>query len=700
MPPPSIHNSAIPNKAHDDSAVEEPVYAQEKESRETHPAAKEHYLPGIATDKEQILVIGAGPVGVYFCNELLQRNPDAAVTLLGNEPYAPYNRVQLTGVLAREVQRHNIEISLPNKDIHPLFSYVVCNIETIDRDKRCIIDALGNTYYYDKLVLAVGAYPIVPNIEGRDLKGVYTFRNLKDTDALYARLASARHVVVVGGGVLGIEAAKALSNHNTKVTLVQQGDKLMNRQLDYASAQMLKSTVAEQGITVKLGQRVKKIYGNARVEGVELYSAGKQREQLDCDTILFCTGVKPDTNLAARCKLDFGQGIKVNEILQTSDSHIYAIGECAEYNAEVWGLVAPGYEQAAILADRFHQGQSVYQGSTSLARLKVLEQNVCSIGDIEERPGDPGRAEIIYKDRENALYRKIILKRGRLVGAIGFGTWKELPRVQEALTTHRNIGLLRRFWFTRTGQLWPNQSEEDVRQWPAKATVCQCNSVTVETLLKAIDDGATSVQSLKDKTLAGTGCGSCQYLLGNLCSETTSPEKTKYATALVAIALSALLIAATQIFHAGFSAADSVQSIGLLEPIWNDKFYKQVTGFSLLGITAIAILLSLRKRIAKVSWGEYSAWRFAHTALGLAGIALVAIHTGFHSGANLNRYLAYDFIAVIVVGALAGIVVAQSHRLPVSTSKRLRDVLFWAHILVTWPLPVLLTMHIVSVYYF
>ena len=673
------------------------AYSEETELVQIHePGAHQPF-----GKERHIVVVGAGPVGVYFCNELLMRNPSANITLIGNEPYAPYNRVQLTGVLAKTISRENIDIDLPSSSRFPGFYYEVINIDSINREDKLIIDSLGNEYKYDDLVLAVGSYPFVPNIPGNSLTGVYTFRNLKDTDALYARLARARHAVVVGGGVLGIEAAKALSNHNTKVTIVQQGDRLMNRQLDERSAELLADAVAAHNISIRLNCRLSAINGEARVESVVLKaSSSRDLEQLECDTVLFSTGVKPNTNLAAKARLGFGIGVKINDQLRTSDPNIFAIGECAEYNGETWGLVAPGYEQAAILADRFVGGKALYKGSTSLARLKVIEHNVCSVGDIDHRPKEPNRSELIFYSKEEQLYRKLVLKNGRLIGAIGFGNWNEIPRIQEALTTQRRIGLLRRLWFLRTGQLWPNDSEDNIRLWPANATVCQCNNVSVDTILKAVDAGANTVAEIKGTTQAGTGCGSCQYLLTSVTGDAAQPKKERQSLWLLLGAVLAITLGLFQFLSPGLEVADSVQTVSAFEKIWNDKFYKQVTGFSLLAITVLATLLSLRKRISKVRWGDYPIWRTLHVILGVIGIALVLVHTGFHTGSNLNRYLAYDFIAVIVLGACTSLVIAQSHHLSFSNGKRLRDFWFWTHVLVTWPLPVLIVMHIVSVYYF
>lgn len=655
--------------------------------------------------EQRIVVVGAGPVGVRFCNELLRRNPESHITLIGNEPYQPYNRVQLTSVLAGSTGRDAIDLDLPNKKDHSNFDYQTANIVSIAKDARTITDGNGHEYKYDKLVLAVGSHPFMPTIPGSELPGVYTFRNLKDTDALYARLASARHVAVVGGGLLGIEAAKALRQQNTQVTLIQQSELLMNRQLDESASEKLADAVKSYGINLITNARISEVIGEERVESVKINRLGSnidaKQEVLSCNTVLFATGIRANTRLALATKLDFGKGIKIDKNLQTSDPNIYAIGECAEFDDQTWGLVEPGYDQAAVLADRINGGQSEYFGSVSLARLKVIDQTICSIGDIDHRPNDPGRREIIYQSDENECYRKLILKRGRLIGAIGFGDWRETPRVQEALTNTRWINPLRQAWFRLTGELWPLESEDDnIERWPASTIVCQCNSVSVENILSAIDNGAATLEDIKTTTKAGTGCGSCQYLLAKAATSAGDRTREKFTIPLAAASLIAVVIACIQFWVPGLSLSESAQSVPLFEKIWNDKFYKQVTGFTMLGIIVLASLISLRKRIKFINFGDYKVWRMLHGILGVACIGLVMVHTGLHTGNNLNSYLLYNFIAVIVFGALTGVVIAESHRLSLDRGKKLRDVWYWTHLLVTWPLPVLLALHILSVYYF
>ena len=304
-----------------------------------------------------VSIVGAGPSGIRLAQEILAIDPLAKIDLYGNEPYAPYNRAQLSAVLAREVQRDAIDLEMPAPGRYPNFTYRLANIVELDTAKHVITDVLGTSYPYEKLVLAVGSRARVPTLSGCDLKGVYTFRNLKDTDSLYARLASSRHIVVIGGGLLGLEAAKALRRANTRVTVLQQSGRLMNRQLDDRAAALLAEKVSDLGIEVMTGSRVAEILGERKVSGVRTGSG----DLIECDTVLLCTGIKPNTELALRARLAIGKGIKIDDTLATSQPDVFAIGECAEYREATYGLVSPGYEQAAVLADRLCAGESLYR---------------------------------------------------------------------------------------------------------------------------------------------------------------------------------------------------------------------------------------------------------------------------------------------------------------------------------------------------
>ncbi|GGA62946.1 nitrite reductase [Neiella marina] len=655
------------------------------------------YDPMSAQMARRVLVIGSGPAGVRFAHEMLKREPNAELTLFGNEPYAPYNRVLLSALLSGDASYHDIQTSLPDQEKHVGFRQLVATITHIDPEQKVVTDNQGVRYNYDQLVIATGSRPHIPNIPGVQQAGVYTFRNLKDAEALSARVSRCRHVVVVGGGLLGLEAARGMLKFNTKVTLVQQATRLMNRQLDDTAAQQLRRKVEDLGINVVTESGVRVIHGEeGRVVGVTTRTG----EQIDCDTVLLCTGVSPNTRLAIHANLKVARAIVVNDQLQTSNPNIYAIGECSEHQGQVYGLVNPGFEQAAIAADVISGGASAYLGSLEVSRLKVVGEQVCSMGEVAELPSRPFLSELVYRNKSQGIYRKLVIDKGKLIGAIGIGEWPESRRIQEAFKQQRTISKWQQLWFRLGGKLWSESDTDDVKAWPADAMVCQCNGITQGQLVEAVANGADSIGALQATTSAGTVCGSCKPLLSQLIGSNEPAAKEKGWQTLMVMSLIAVLVVFAMSLMPALTVADSVLERGWFEGIWNDKFWKQVTGFTLLGLSVIGLLMSLRKRLGWTKMGDFAYWRLLHGVLGAACAGLLIAHTGFHLGANLNQLLMLNFLAVLVFGASAGAVVAISHQFNPMKSAAIRKFWTWLHTLVTWPLPILLSIHILTVYYF
>ena len=259
------------------------------------------------------------------------------VQLFGNEPYQPYNRVQLSALLAGKINRDALDIPLPSSSEKPNFSYIVSVIRQINTATKTVTDADGREHDFDILVIATGARAHVPSIPGVNRSGVYTFRNLKDAEFLSARVVRSRHIVVVGGGLLGLEAAKGLLRFNTRVTVIQQGPRLMNRQLSDEAACRLQAQVESLGIRVIVDAGVRKIQGDQTIQSV-LTNDG---DIIECDTVLLCAGIKPNVELARAAGISVATGITVNDQLQTSHPDIYAIGECCEHRGLTYGLVTP-----------------------------------------------------------------------------------------------------------------------------------------------------------------------------------------------------------------------------------------------------------------------------------------------------------------------------------------------------------------------
>ena len=648
--------------------------------------------------EQHIAIIGSGPAGVRCAQELLKRQPNLNITLYGNEPYEPYNRVKLSSLLAGEVAVKDIVTPLPDETKHPNFKHHTCTLRLIDQNKQTLIDAQGQDYHYDQCVIATGARPHLPNITGIEQTGVYTFRNLNDAEALYARVSRSRHIVVMGGGLLGLEAARALLKNNTHVTLIQQGEYLMNRQLDETAAELLEAKVNNMGIRVITESGVGTIHGEGRVSGITTRSG----EHIDCDTVLVCAGIKPNIEIAQHSKINVARGIVVNDQMQTSAPKVYAIGECCEHQGLTYGLVNPGFEQAAIVADVITGGYSHYQGSLEVSQLKVVGESVCSMGEVSNVTNHPQQYEVSFYQSAENIYRKLIIRKGVIVGAVGFGDWPESRRIQEAFQNKRHIYRWQSYLFRINGKLWQRE-DNDVAAWPSHTTICQCNNVTQGQLVDAINQGYTQLPQLQEFTGASTVCGSCkplvEQLLGNRDRAKESAWKSLMLSSAIATAL-ALMIA----FIPGLTPATTVFETAPLETFWNDGFWKQVTGFTLLGLSLIGLLMSLRKRIKSPTLskklGQFAYWRLFHVILGMSCAAILIAHTGLNLGQNFNRLLMFDFLAIVLLGALAGSIISLSHTLSTHHAAGVRRFFNWLHILVTWPLPFLLGTHILTVYYF
>jgi nitrite reductase (NADH) large subunit len=336
-----------------------------------------------------------------------------AIAVIGEEPQLAYNRVLLSSVLADDVTIADTELKPARwwKDRGVTLLYGQAAI-SVDRSMRRVKLASGATLPYSKLVFATGSRPILLPIEGRDLKGVMTFRDMRDVAVL--KKAGRCHAVVIGGGLLGLEAAWGLAKAGAKVTVVHLMDRLMERQLDPEAAAMLKAEVESRGIDVLLNAETARFTGDGKVERVEL----KDGRTFPASIVVMAAGIAPNVALARSAGAAINRGIVVDARMQTDIPGLYAIGECAEHEGRCAGLVEPAYEQAAVLADTLTDGNAGYAGSTPATNLKVTGVNVFSAGDFL---GAPGTEQIVFRDRGLNIYKKLVIAQDRLAGAVLFG---------------------------------------------------------------------------------------------------------------------------------------------------------------------------------------------------------------------------------------------------------------------------------------
>lgn len=658
------------------------------------PLRAELPAPQAALTMAPVVVVGAGPSGIRTVNELLRHDPLHPIVLYGDEPWEPYQRVQLTALMLGEIGLHGID----NKPVLPHTHFVVqrhhCRVLSIDREHRYVRDAADRFQPYSRLILATGSRPHVPSIPGIDRAGVYTFRSLDDVQRLLARRARSRRLVVLGGGLLGLEAARALRRTNTEVWLVHHSSRLMNRQLDDEASARLAAHVRVLGIHLVLDNSVREVLGDERIGAVRL----RDGKTIECDTLVLATGIQPNIELGFAAGLSVGLGIRVDDYLRTSDPDIYAVGECAEHRGRVYGLVAPGLEQAAIAAHNVLGGEARYTGSQAAAQLKVLGLPVFSAGCVGDEENPTETRSVVHQGKRGS-YRRLVLRHGCLAGVIAVGDWPELPRVREALLRQRRVWPWQRIAFRRRGALWSPEVVQDVTNWSATAVVCNCAAVTRGALGRAVAEGCQTVENLCARTGAGQICGSCRPLLAGLVGAVAQAEPQPGRRGVLGSAVGALVVLAAFLFISEIPVADTVQGGWQPQSLWLDGFWKQVSGYTLLGLGVVASLLSLRKRWKRISFGTYPWWRVIHVVLGTIAMATLVLHTGLRLGNHLNFLLIAGFLALTALGASSGMVIALE-RVPNSWTRRLRALSGYWHVALLWPLPTLLGFHILSVYYF
>lgn len=654
----------------------------------------------IAPDKmpKRIVVIGGGPVGARAATKLAADAKGLDVTLLTTEAYEPYNRVKLTPLLAGDVQFGEITTPDLARAKPNLTLRTGLPVTAIDRAAKLAKTADGQVWPYDKLIIATGSRANVPGIPGRDLSGVFTFRSAADASALMARSISARNVVVIGGGLLGLEAARGMQRRQVNVTVIEHENRIMPRQLDTEAGALLRQEIEALRVAVKTGIGVKTIEGTDRVTGIALMDGS----EVACDTVIICTGVRANTDLARDTKIPFHRAIVVDDEMRTADPDIFAIGECAEHQGVVQGLVGPGFEQADVAVAQILGQTKTYQRAVPATKLKVIGAEVFSAGEIEQLEVAPKTRSQIW--RAGNQYRRIFIQQGKLVGAIAVGGWPQASRVQSAIQQGATVYPWMVFRFLRTGFLWPD-GEEDVADMADAATVCNCTGVTCGRLRDAFAAGANTPQALGEATGAGNVCGSCQPMLEELVNAGGPPKPVRLFRAILAVSALAGLVALILALAPRIPFPQSFDADSLRMWLWQDNIVRQWSGFILLGLTVTAMLIGLRKRMRFMDrLGPYDGWRLIHLGIGaLAGIGLVA-HTGLRAGSNLNLMLFICFALTLILGALAGLATGGDHGLRArrigTARKPARQIPTWLHILAIWPLPVLILAHVLASYAF
>ncbi|MBI4549868.1 MAG: NAD(P)/FAD-dependent oxidoreductase [Candidatus Omnitrophica bacterium] len=464
-------------------------------------------------NRKKLVVIGNGMAGMSCLDEILKRRPDFEVTVLSEEPYYNYNRILLSSVLAGEKPLD--EITINSREWYEDHGITLClgsRAEEIDPKNKNVTDQNGIVYPYDLLLLATGSNPFVPPIEGVNKRGVFTFRNMADTKNILEYGAPEKQAVVIGGGLLGLEAARGLLNQGMRVTVVHLMDRLMEMQLDLTGGEFLKREIEKLGITVLLNKSTAKIMGDGpAAEGV-LFKDGSM---VPADMVVVACGIRPNVELGKKAALHINRGIVVNDFMETSDPSIFAVGECAEHRGKVYGLVAPLYEQGKVLAATITGDKGpMYEGTTLATKLKVLGIELFSAGDFQAK--EPDMEVVSYQDHAFGVYKKLVIHQDRLIGTILIGDAQDANRFLEIIRKKEKVGDKRhRLLFDQPPAV--AGSPTDVMSRPDEDTICGCIGVTKGQIVQAVrEKGLTSLSGVKACTKASTGCGTCSSVVQSI----------------------------------------------------------------------------------------------------------------------------------------------------------------------------------------
>ena len=465
--------------------------------------------------KQRLVVVGNGMAGARTVEEILARGGEFEITMFGDEPYGNYNRIMLSNVLAGVEDESGIFLNdLSWYADNGITLHAGVRIERIDRTARRVYATDGTATPYDKLVIATGSSAFVPPIKGAYVpgrgyhQGVFVFRTLDDTRAMIRYAREHERAVVIGGGLLGLEAARGLQNHLPYVTLVHAAGHLMERQLNRRAGKILQAGVEQKlGIEVICDGMTTEITGKHAVTGVKLADG----RAIDCDVVVVAAGIRPNTQVAADSGLVVERGIVVDDQMRArGERDIYVVGECAQHRGEIYGLVAPLWDQAKVLADHVTGANAgaAYHGSRIATKLKVAGVDVASMGlQSPEREDD----ELIeFAEPKKGVYRNVIVRDGVLVGATLVGDNRKAALLTKAFD--RRLPLPE----DRAGLLFDlggPAAEESVAEMAGDEQVCNCNGVAKAAICRTVEDGCRTVTGVMDATRAGKGCGTCKPLV-------------------------------------------------------------------------------------------------------------------------------------------------------------------------------------------
>ncbi|MBT3046884.1 MAG: nitrite reductase large subunit NirB [Candidatus Thiodiazotropha sp. (ex Clathrolucina costata)] len=469
--------------------------------------------------KERLVLIGNGMAGIRTLEELLKLAPEHyAITVFGAEPHPNYNRIMLSPVLAGE--KSVSDIILNERDWYAQNGITLKTgdaVTTIDRVGRRVISESGAAIDYDRLLIATGSNPFIIPVPGHDKRGVIGFRDIADVERMLEAAGHYKKAVVIGGGLLGLEAANGLLKNGMEVTVVHLMDSLMERQLDRPAADLLKSSLESRGLKFLMEAQTTEITGSERVEGIRFADGS----EIEADLVVMAVGIRPNMALAQDAGIHCDRGIVVNDTMQTFDPRIYAVGECVQHRNVCYGLVAPLFEQAKVAANHLaNHGIARYQGSITSTKLKVTGIDLFSAGEFNEGEGDE---TLVLQDPGAGVYKKLVLRDNRVKGAVMYGdtldgSWYfQLLREGTDISAFRGTILFGQHDLGDAG----HGDETRIASLGAEAEICGCNGVCKGEIVDAIvKKGLFTLEDVRAHTKASSSCGSCTGLVESILAST------------------------------------------------------------------------------------------------------------------------------------------------------------------------------------
>ena len=516
---------------------------------------------------QKLIVIGAGMASGRMIEHLVETNPDAYdITLFNAEPRGNYNRIMLSPVLSGEKTYEEI---VTHDDEWYAANGVNCRfgerIDHIDRAAKTVTAANGDVLPYDKLVFGTGSNPFIIPLPGHDLEGVIAYRDLEDTQRMMS-MTTGNKVVVIGGGLLGLEAAAGMAARGADVTVVHIMGHLMERQLDEAAGYLLRKALVDKGITVRCSANSKEILGeNGHVRALLLDDG----TELPCDLLVMAVGIRPNTKLAADNGLAVGRGIHVDDQMVTSDEDILAVGECVEHNGAIFGLVAPLYDQAKVAAATLLNEAAAFEQKELSTKLKVTGCDLFSAGDFAE---GEGREDIVFRDPGRGVYRRLLVEDNRIVGAVMYGDTADSNWFFGLIRDKTDIAEMRETVIF--GPAYQGGAPLDplaaVAALPPEAEICGCNGICKGKIVEAIEGGATDLGAVRAVTKASNSCGTCTGLVEQVLAVTLGDD--------FVLPTAQPICGCTDLTHEDVRRMIKSQELKSMAAVWQECAWKTVDG--------------------------------------------------------------------------------------------------------------------------